>query len=84
MYLNKTENPSKDALDKLKIMQSADYANCDKGHYTNRNDKTNRSDQGVQTNYQTDQGDQKNIPTRRVVRELTNMRNCQYPVSIRE
>ena len=54
MYLNKTENPSKDALDKLKIMQSADYANCDKGHYTNRNDKTNRSDQGVQTKYLTD------------------------------
>ena len=57
-FPNKTENPSKDALDK-----TANYANCDQGNYINWNDQTNRSDhtdQGDQTDQcdQTDQGDQ--------------------------
>ena len=35
-----TENPSKDALDKTKIMQSANYANCDQTDFMNWNDQT--------------------------------------------
>ena len=57
---NKTENPSKNALDKTE-----NYANCDQSHYTNQ---TNRSCPGDQTRWggptlQGDQGDQTNIPT---------------------
>ena len=46
--LKKTQNPSKNAHEKTKM-----YANCDPGHYTNRNDQT---DQGEQTD-QTEQDD---------------------------
>ena len=36
----KTENPSKDALDKIET-----YANYDQGHNTNQNDQTDRGEQ---------------------------------------
>ena len=38
MYM--TENPSKDALDKIET-----YANYDQGHNTNQNDQTDRGEQ---------------------------------------
>ena len=42
---NKTENPSKDALDKTEIMQSANYANSNSiriDHQTIRSEKTDQ------------------------------------------
>ena len=39
--LNKTENPSKDALDKIEILQSSNYANCDQ---TLQGDQTDQTD----------------------------------------
>ena len=66
---NKTKNLSKDALDKT-----------DKTAICDQTDQIDQTDQGDQT-------DQTNIPTG--IREgwygeLSNMRNCQSPVSMSE
>ena len=75
---NKTENLSKDALQKTQ--------NFNKLQFT-QNDQTDLGDQTDQTD-QTNLTDKTNIPTRYitrgVVRELSNMQNYQSPVSISE
>ena len=63
---NKTENPSKDALQKaetLKKLQITQNDQTDLGDQTDQNDQTDRTDQTHQTD-QTDQTEQKNLPTR--------------------
>ena len=72
--LNKTENPTRDALDKTK-----NFANC---KFVTRPTRQNRP-----TRHQTDQGDQTNQTdqqdwpdnTRGAVQELSTMQNCQSP-----
>ena len=77
-HKNKNENPSKDALDKTE-----NYANFDQ---TIQADQTHQSDQTDQT----DRPDRPHGPDKYyhqleyegVVHELSNMQNCQSPVSI--
>ena len=69
-------------------MQSAKYANCDRGHYANGNDQTKRiehTDHGNQTveDDQTEQGDQADQTTRktrltRVTMETNHSHQIEY------